>query len=166
MAKVDYIVKNNVGVTQEKVIMVDGYGQTRQVASPTLFTDVVANETYKADTRRHKDGSDWYPGSNGSSPLSVTGSTHLREIRIKGISVFLTGTITAADAKIRVTDVGDTNTYFEASINQTNSHFDFGEEGLLVKKPDGSDITALADFIIKIYGVTGSNTISVEGWRI
>ena len=130
MAKVDYIVKNNAGVTQEKVLMVDSFGATRQVASPTLFTDIIANETYKSDTRRHKEGSNWYAGSTGASPLSVTGSSHLREIRIKGISVFLTGTITAADAKIRVTDAGDTNTYFEASINQTNSHFDFGDEGL------------------------------------
>lgn len=166
MAKVDYIVKNNNSVTEEKVLMVDSFGQTRQVASPILVTDVLANKTYLSDTRRHKEDSDWYAGSVGSSPLSITGSTHLREIRVKAISVFLTGTITAADAKIRVTDAGDTNTYFEASINQTNSHFDFGEDGLLIKKPDAGDVDALADFVVKIYGVTGSNTITVHGWRI
>lgn len=159
MADANFIVANG-AETQEKSLMVDLLGTTKQLRPPVLIADITSSNQYTANARKHKD-SDWYPAiSVSTATLTIPALATSKRVIIKGLSVFVDGTIVAGDTKVTIEDTNGA-IYWSANLNLTDNSFDFGD-GIVIEKADTT-----YGLILKVYNITGgTNLLSLHGWKI
>ena len=140
----------------------------KKVFETVLTDDIIASDQHLRMSQ--KGDSDWLPAiiNTGNAPaITISDTTFLSSILVKGITVFAVGTITAGVSKVAIVD-SDTpeNVLWEANIVAGLNVFNFGDEGLKVAKLTTDPKEDYGNFkVLVTIGANAANSVTLHGWK-